>query len=137
MTQQQLKTDLLTEVNQNQAGRSGCAPGAAAGAAAVAGAPLPSSSGVPINEQMSRSMHEARNQIFDLQDKQDQNKRRQKGLRHAEALQANSDKIYPQIAYALDPHYNVLWVYDGAARKLRCYNVLASEMANSAMVFLK
>lgn len=28
----------------------------------------------------------------------------------------------------MDPTYNVLWVFDGVGRKLRCHNVVASDI---------
>ncbi|XP_037938854.1 E3 ubiquitin-protein ligase highwire [Teleopsis dalmanni] len=113
------------------------------------GAPSPIGAGIPsagpINEQMSRSMHEARNQIFDLQENQyynDQQRRRQRRQEHLKSPADGSsgsggtiEKPQPQIAFALDPYYNVLWVYDGGAKKVQCYNVLASEISKNGINF--
>ncbi|ALC49441.1 hiw [Drosophila busckii] len=100
---------------------------------------LPSSSpGVPINEQMSRSMHEARNHIFeDLQPDAGAapaaapRLRRGRARPDAISLPAISpDQALPaHLAFAMDPSYNVLWVFDAMQRKLRCHNVIASEIA--------
>ncbi|XP_054087808.1 E3 ubiquitin-protein ligase highwire isoform X1 [Zeugodacus cucurbitae] len=132
---------VMPELNQNIAASAG--PTALASSApGVAASPLQPAVAGAINEQMSRSMHEARNQIFDLHDnqlgEQQQQRRRQRAREQAKSPAAGAsasgsvvlDKPQPQIAFALDPHYNVLWVYDGGARKLQCYNVLASEIAN-------
>ncbi|XP_067623258.1 E3 ubiquitin-protein ligase highwire-like [Eurosta solidaginis] len=95
------------------------------------------------NDQMSRSMHEARNQVFDMNEHQfgyqQHQQRRQRGHEQAKSPGATAsgsgsagkviiDKPQPQIGLALNPHYNVLWVYDGGVGKLQCYNVLASEL---------
>ncbi|XP_054731353.1 E3 ubiquitin-protein ligase highwire isoform X3 [Anastrepha obliqua] len=136
---------VMPELNQNIAA-SAC-PSVVASSAPAAMAPLQPVLAGPINDQMSRSMHEARNQIFDLQENQlgeQQQRRRQRGRDQAKSpagVSASSsgggghgssimDKPQPQIAFALDPHYNILWVYDGGVRKLQCYNVMASEIAN-------
>ncbi|KAL9885814.1 MYC binding protein highwire isoform 2-T2 [Glossina fuscipes fuscipes] len=98
----------------------------------------PSSSSA-INEQISRSMHDARNQLFDLQDNHVHNnvqsvQRKERGREHSKAsassvAMVNSpEKIHSKLAFAMDPWYNVLWVYDSNNRKILCYNVLASEI---------
>lgn len=128
-----------------------------------------STAGVPINEQMSRSMHEARNHIFEEQQQQHfvetsslppaavASPPRQRRMRpprpDAAAASApsacqqpagspdpqspatsSSSLPPPQIAFAMDPSYNVLWVFDGVARKLRCHNVIASEISEFDVV---
>nr|XP_032288913.1 E3 ubiquitin-protein ligase highwire [Drosophila virilis] len=115
----------------------------------VAELPLVSSTtaGVPINEQMSRSMHEARNHIFEEQQHMETGQatslaaspRLQRRIRprpeaaacpvSPEQQQQQQQALPPQISFAMDPSYNVLWVFDGGARKLRCHNVVASEIA--------
>lgn len=136
----------MPELNQNIAASAG-ASAVASSAAGVPASPLQPAVAGAINEQMSRSMHEARNQIFDSHDnqlgEQQQQRRRQRVREQAKSPAGGGasasgsvalDKPQPQIAFALDPHYNVLWVYDGGARKLLCYNVLASEIANCGAV---
>ncbi|XP_067640218.1 E3 ubiquitin-protein ligase highwire isoform X3 [Eurosta solidaginis] len=136
---------VMPELNQNIAVRN--CPSVVTSSAPAMVAPLhPPSMAGPINDQMSRSMHEARNQIFDMNEHQfgdqqhQQQRRRQRGREQAKSPGATGsgsgsagnvvmDKPQPQIALALDPHYNVLWVYDGGVGKLQCYNVLASELA--------
>lgn len=107
----------------------------------------PSSSSA-INEQISRSMHDARNQLFDLQDNHLHNnvqsvQRKERGREHSKAsvssvAMVNSpvivEKIHSKLAFAMDPWYNVLWVYDSNNRKILCYNVLASEIPLVAQV---
>ncbi|XP_023291814.2 E3 ubiquitin-protein ligase highwire [Lucilia cuprina] len=109
----------------------------------------PSSSSNAINEQMSRSMHEARNQLFDLQDNHMHNassstrKDRHRGsLNTISAGSLNtampssvvlSDKSYSKLAFAMDPMYNVLWVYDSNQKRVLSYNVLASEIMATAV----
>ncbi|KAM8720838.1 hypothetical protein ACLKA7_006822 [Drosophila subpalustris] len=105
-----------------------------------------SSAGVPINEQMSRSMHEARNHIFEehqhleaalpssgastpRQRQRVVGRPRQESAGPASPEQQPQQPLPPQIAFAMDPSYNVLWVFDGATRKLRCHNVVASEIS--------
>ncbi|XP_039231733.1 E3 ubiquitin-protein ligase highwire isoform X2 [Drosophila yakuba] len=107
--------------------------------------------GVPINEQMSRSMHEGRNQIFEEQ----QPEVASSAAAAAAAVVAPGTPVSagsvprsrrggkqgtnspepipspPQLAFTMDPTYNVLWVFDGAARKLRCHNVVASDINES------
>ncbi|XP_055913946.1 E3 ubiquitin-protein ligase highwire isoform X3 [Eupeodes corollae] len=80
-------------------------------------------------DQMSRSMHESRNQVFEVHENQihmgagDQRKRRR------QEAKSPIEKPMPQIAFALDPQFNVLWVFDGGVTKsVLCYNVLASEI---------
>lgn len=109
----------------------------------------PSSSSNAINEQMSRSMHEARNQLFDLQDNHmhnassSQRKERHRGslntitagsLNTSTSSVALGDKSYSKLAFAMDPMYNVLWVYDSNQKRVLSYNVLASEMLTTAGV---
>ncbi|XP_030378381.1 E3 ubiquitin-protein ligase highwire [Scaptodrosophila lebanonensis] len=100
--------------------------------------------GMPINEQMSRSMHEARNQVFDQeqfeaspmatsQQRQRRARQRPEPCAGSSAGPASPEKPQPQIAFAMDPNYNVLWVFDGIARKLRCHNVVASEIVEGDM----
>lgn len=113
--------------------------------------PLASSTtaGVPINEQMSRSMHEARNHIFEEQQHMEtaqatslaaspRLQRRVRPRPEAAACPASPEQqqqaLPPQISFAMDPSYNVLWVFDGGARKLRCHNVVASEIAECDVV---
>lgn len=138
---------VMPELNQNIAASPG-ASGVASSAPGVPPSPLQPAVAGAINEQMSRSMHEARNQIFDLHDNQlgeQQQRRRQRVREQAKSPAGGAsasgsvvlDKPQPQIAFALDPHYNVLWVYDGGARKLQCYNVLASEIASCGAVSCK
>lgn len=86
-------------------------------------------------DQMSRSMHESRNQIFEVHENQmlmgagDQRKRRR------QEPKSPIEKPMPQIAFALDPQFNVLWVFDGGVSKsVLCYNVLASEIPKSGTV---
>lgn len=91
-----------------------------------------------LQDAMSRSMHEARNQIFELPDNQnmmlaDQRKRRKQ---EHKSSGGGGDKCSPQIAFALDPFYNNLWVFDGGAKKLYCYNVIASEIPIDNMVII-
>lgn len=131
-----------------------------------------STAGVPINEQMSRSMHEARNHIFEEQQQQHfvetaslppvavaspprQRRMRPPRTDAAAAVAASAPSACqqpaglpdpqspatsssslppPQIAFAMDPSYNVLWVFDGVARKLRCHNVIASEISEFDVV---
>ncbi|XP_011290756.1 E3 ubiquitin-protein ligase highwire [Musca domestica] len=111
-----------------------------------------SSSGNPINEQMSRSMHEARNQMFDLQDnnhvhnasgsqRKERNREYAKGcLKSPSSPKAASssaatinDKSYSKLAFAMDPMYDILWVYDCNQKKVLSYNVLASEIQQTGM----
>ncbi|TDG40226.1 hypothetical protein AWZ03_013349 [Drosophila navojoa] len=106
-----------------------------------------STAGVPINEQMSRSMHEARNHIFEDQHTEvaqptslTASPRLPRRIRPrpdaaaaaacpAAASPTEQHTLPTQIAFAMDPSYNVLWVFDGVARKLRCHNVVASEIS--------
>ncbi|GAB0089308.1 E3 ubiquitin-protein ligase highwire [Sergentomyia squamirostris] len=68
-------------------------------------------------KQMSQSIHEARNQLFDFQDvgKSGKNK---------------STEIQPQLAFTLEPSYGNLWAFDAIAKKMYCYNVIAGDMTN-------
>lgn len=88
---------------------------------------------ISANDQMSRSMHEARNQIFEQQENQllseQQRKRRLK-----EVKLAGVEKPQPQIAFALDSLFNVLWVFDGGLQKFLCYNVIASDIVENGPV---
>ncbi|KMZ09796.1 uncharacterized protein Dsimw501_GD15825 [Drosophila simulans] len=105
--------------------------------------------GVPINEQMSRSMHEARNQIFEEQLPEVGSSAAAAAVpapgtpvsagsvprsrRGGKQGTSSPEPIPspPQLAFTMDPTYNVLWVFDGAARKLRCHNVVASDINES------
>lgn len=105
--------------------------------------------GVPINEQMSRSMHEARNQIFEEQLPEVGSSAAAAAVaapgtpvsagsvprsrRGGKQGTSSPEPIPspPQLAFTMDPTYNVLWVFDGAARKLRCHNVVASDINDS------
>lgn len=123
----------------------------------IAELPLVSSStaGVPINEQMSRSMHEARNHIFEDQHMEvaqptslTASPRLQRRIRPrpeaaaaaaagacpAAASPTEQQTLPTQLSFAMDPSYNVLWVFDGVGRKLRCHNVVASEISESDVV---
>ncbi|XP_070133334.1 E3 ubiquitin-protein ligase highwire [Drosophila bipectinata] len=110
--------------------------------------------GVPINEQMSRSMHEGRNQIFEEQQVDGgggaaapspaaagtaSTPRQRRGVVSGGGRQSRQEAgggsnspdpvaSPPQLAFAMDPTYNVLWVFDGVSRKLRCHNVVASDI---------
>ncbi|TMW42167.1 hypothetical protein DOY81_012756 [Sarcophaga bullata] len=115
------KPKVLPEVNQNQVDQNMVQMG-------------PSSSNA-INEQMSRSMHEARNQLFDLQDNHvhnassSQRKEKQRGslnsisggvsLHVSSSAAAIGEKTYSKLAFATDPMYNVLWVYDSKVIRRR------------------
>lgn len=108
--------------------------------------------GVPINEQMSRSMHEARNQIFEEQLPEVGSSAAAAAVaapgtpvsagsvprsrRGGKQGTSSPEPIPspPQLAFTMDPTYNVLWVFDGAARKLRCHNVVASDINDSDAV---
>lgn len=85
---------------------------------------------------MSQSVHEARNQIFDVQENQSfsdhhrKKKRPSAGAPLGDAQPKSLDKILPQLAFALDTCYGVLWVFDAISKKIMCYNVIASEMPN-------
>lgn len=130
------KLKVLPEVNQNQVDQNMVQMG-------------PSSSNA-INEQMSRSMHEARNQLFDLQDNHvhnassSQRKEKQRGslnsisgggsLHVSSSAAAIGEKTYSKLAFATDPMYNVLWVYDSNQKKVLSYNVLASEIQSGGLV---
>lgn len=75
-------------------------------------------------DRMSQSVHEARNQIFDVQENlkfSDHRKRKRPDHK-------TIDKIMPQLAFALDTCFGVLWVFDAISRKIMCYNVIASEI---------
>lgn len=39
-----------------------------------------------------------------------------------------SKKSFPQVAFCIDPTFNVFWVFDGTDKQMLCYNVLASEI---------
>ncbi|XP_068159965.1 LOW QUALITY PROTEIN: E3 ubiquitin-protein ligase highwire [Drosophila tropicalis] len=116
----------------------------------VSSVALAATAGVPINEHMSRSMHEARNQIFEEHHQSgesavpgvataaaassQQQQRQQRRLRSASRQESPTETTPPsQIAFAMDPSYNVLWVFDGLAKKLRCHNVVASDIAETDM----
>lgn len=77
-------------------------------------------------DQMSRSAHEIRNQIFELQE--NQNSLAEQRKRRRQDHKSPPEKACPQIAFALDSHFNVLWVFDGGARKILCHNVVASQI---------
>lgn len=77
-------------------------------------------------DRMSQSVHEARNHIFDIEDNLKISDRKRKRLDNR-----NNEKILPQLAYALDPCYGVLYVFDAIAKKMLCYNVIASEIPNN------
>ncbi|XP_043660407.1 E3 ubiquitin-protein ligase highwire [Drosophila teissieri] len=106
--------------------------------------------GVPINEQMSRSMHEARNQIFEEQQPEVASSAAAAAAVVAPGTPSSAGSVPrsrrggkqgtnspepipspPQLAFTMDPTYYVLWVFDGAARKLRCHNVVASDINES------
>jgi len=117
---------------------------------------------VPINEQMSRSMHEGRNQIFEEQPPPEVGSSPAaagSGTVAAPGTPGSGSGVAaagsvprprrggkqggsspepipspPQLAFTMDPTYNVLWVFDGAARKLRCHNVVASDINESDVV---
>lgn len=114
-----------------------------------------STAGVPINEQMSRSMHEARNHIFEdqhmevaqptsltasprlprrIRPRPDAAAAAAAGGCPVAASPTEQQTLPTQIAFAMDPSYNVLWVFDGVARKLRCHNVVASEISECDVV---
>ena len=88
-------------------------------------------------DRMSQSVHEARNQIFDVQENLSYNGDRKKKQR-ASAVEPKTtfDKILPQLAFALDACYGVLWVFDAIAKKIMCYNVIASEMPHLEVSFV-
>lgn len=79
------------------------------------------------NDRMSQSVHEARNQIFDVQENlkysPDHSRRKSKRAEHKPM-----ERIQPQLAFALDVCYNILWVFDAISKNITCYNVIASEM---------
>lgn len=78
--------------------------------------------------RMSQSMHEARNQMFELQENS-QNFR----LRNQQQRQQQEkylDKVSPQLAFTIDSFQGVFWVFDAVAKNISCYNVVASEMSN-------
>lgn len=86
-----------------------------------------------VQDRMSQSVHEARNHIFDKQETQLFNEHHRKKKRpsvgggisdHMKSI----DKILPQLAYALDINFGVLWVFDAISKSMMCYNVIASEM---------
>lgn len=80
----------------------------------------------PNQDRMSQSVHEARNQIFDVQENlkfSDHRKRKRPDHK-------SIDKIMPQLAFALDTCFGVLWVFDAISRKIMCYNVIASEISD-------
>lgn len=78
-------------------------------------------------DRMSQSVHEARNQIFEVQENSkyspDHTRRKNKRAEHK-----SIERIQPQLAFALDVCYNVLWVFDAISKNITCYNVIASEM---------
>lgn len=134
------KPKLLPEVNQNVDQNTMVHMG-------------PSSSSCnAINEQMSRSMHEARNQMFDLQDNHMHNpsssQRKERAREYTKgclkspsspkaassSTAALNEKTYTKLAFAMDPMYNILWVYDCNHKKVLSYNVLASEIQHSGLV---
>lgn len=91
-----------------------------------------------VQDRMSQSVHEARNQIFDEQEMFTDHNRKKKrssagGVMGGMADSHNRfDKILPQLAYALDINFGVLWVFDAITKSMMCYNVIASEMPTTA-----
>lgn len=90
-------------------------------------------------DRMSQSVHEARNQIFDVQEKlsfTDHQLRKKKKLPSGSTTAVGGsaehnrslDTILPQLAFALDTCFGVLWVFDTVSKKIMCYNVIASEI---------
>lgn len=77
-------------------------------------------------DRMSQSVHEARNQIFDENLSYTDHRKKKRSTDTKAAL----DKIMPQLAFALDSCYSILWVFDAISKKIMCYNVIASEIPN-------
>uniref|UniRef100_A0A1B0GP35 PHR domain-containing protein n=1 Tax=Phlebotomus papatasi TaxID=29031 RepID=A0A1B0GP35_PHLPP len=71
-------------------------------------------------KQMSQSIHEARNQLFDFQECGKSGKNVHKNT-----------EIQPQLAFTLEPSYGNLWAFDAIAKKMYCYNVIAGDMMNT------
>ncbi|XP_055684525.1 E3 ubiquitin-protein ligase highwire isoform X1 [Lutzomyia longipalpis] len=75
-------------------------------------------------KQMSQSIHEARNQLFDFQDCLQGGKSGKNSHK--------SQEIQPQLAFTLEPNYGNLWAFDAIAKRMYCYNAIASDLVNTS-----
>lgn len=91
----------------------------------------------PVLDRMSQSVHEARNQIFDdetVSSFEQLHRKKKRSLNDSvvpslppSAAAANIPSA-PQLAFALDTCFGVLWVFDAMSKSIMCYNVIASEI---------